>query len=1029
MATKQDIWRFEVRDRGAADPRAAGLPDDARALGLGRVTHARTAKLFFVRGTMAPEELDLLGRFLFSDLVVEEFAMRKLPIASEIASAGAGEGRAVVEVLPRPGVTDATAQEALRAAGELGIEGLGAVSVGMRWELEGVGLDEAFFGRLVPSLLANPLVERWSIGEIMPIFLDAGDMGGAEAGFRTASASGAEAGGGKGRVPSVESIDLSSLDDAGLEYLSRARRAALDLGEMRAIREYYSQLGRSPTDIEFEMLAQTWSEHCVHKTFKASIEVDAPGSSNYPPTVDSIFSTYIRRPTEEIGAPWVLSAFVDNAGVIEFDEDFEVSFKVETHNHPSAVEPFGGANTGLGGVIRDIMGVSARPIAATDVLCFGPQDTAPEKIATGALHPRLVARGVVAGIEDYGNKMGIPTVNGGLCYHEGYVSNPLVYCGCVGLAPRGARRSAVAKGDRVIVIGGRTGRDGIRGATFSSMTMDAATGEVAGASVQIGDPITQKKALDALLAGRDRGLYHAVTDCGAGGLSSAIGEMGAVLGVDVELSAIGTKYPGLAPWELWLSEAQERMVLAVAPEDVGEMRALCETYNAGFYDLGAFSGSGRIVARMNGLVVLDLSTEFLREGMPRKLLKAAPGPRLPVPIAKSSPPGLREALLRLLSRPGSDSAEAIVRRYDHEVQGGTLLAPFDGPWGEAPQDGAVIVPQGTSGRRALAIANGFRPAYAVHDPYNAAVSAHDECLRSLVAVGADPERIAVLDNFCMGDPNRPEVLWDLLESARACRDVALEYRTPFISGKDSFFNEYAAEDGLRRSVPPSLLISGMGLVPFPDKVPGSWLKAAGNRIYLVGSFEPRFGGSLYASCYGAPQGCDSEVPGRAKGSAATYKALHVAIGRGVVASVHDISEGGVAATIAEMCMGGRLGARITLSSIRVPDRQPLPRMGAGGAVEGAAVGRVPVGKAAVGRVPVEAALFGETNGCLLVEVAEIDMALFESTMEGTIIAGIGFAQKEPTVIFEMTAERGAADVTFTLEELAAVWKGGSERSK
>jgi len=925
---------------------------------------------------MAPEELELLGRFLFSDQVVEDFSCRKS--GASASRHVSGDGRATIEVLPRPGVTDVEGQEALRAAREMGILGLDAASVGMRWEIEGEGFDPAFLDRLAASLLANPLVERWSQGEIEPLFLEGG-VGPKGAG-------------------DVLVIDIASLDDAGLAALSRERRAALDLSEMRAIKEHFAREGRGATDIEFEMIAQTWSEHCVHKTFKALVEVDAPGDARYPKTVDSVFSTYIRKPTEEIAAPWVLSAFVDNAGVIAFDDDFEVSFKVETHNHPSAVEPFGGANTGLGGVIRDIMGVSARPVASTDVLCFGPGDLSPDRLPAGTLHPRLVARGVIAGIEDYGNKMGIPTINGGLCFHEGYTSNPLVYCGCVGLAPRGLRASGVEAGDRVIAIGGKTGRDGIRGATFSSMSMDAATGEVAGASVQIGDPITQKKALDVLLAARDRGLYHAVTDCGAGGFSSAIGEMASDLGVDLELSAIGTKYPGLAPWELWLSEAQERMVLAVPPGRAAEIRTLCELYGADVYDLGFFSGTGRIVARFGGDVVLDLSAAFLREGLPRKTLRAAPSELSASRDATASdasssvPPTPREALLRLLGKPGLSSAEAVVRRYDHEVQGGTLLAPFDGPHCDAPQDAAVIVPQGTSGAKALAIGNGFRPTYAALDPYNAAISAHDECLRNLVAVGADPGRVAVLDNFCLGDPGRPEVMWDLLESARACRDAALEHRTPFISGKDSFYNEYAARDGSRRAVPPSLLVSGMGIVPSPGKVPGSWLKAAGGRLYLVGPFEPRFGGGAYAAAFGCPAGSDGRVPGKPEGARAAYAALHAAIAGGLVAAAHDLSEGGLAAALAEMCMGGGLGIRVYVG----------------------ALGR--------GRGFAEI-LFGETNGCIVVEVGESATAPFEKAMAGSPAVPIGRVLDRQILTIEAD---GGEILEATVGELLGAWKGPAE---
>ena len=316
------------------------------------------------------------------------------------------------------------------------------------------------------------------------------------------------------------------------------------------------------------------------------------------------------------------SAFVDNAGIIDFDDTYEVSFKVETHNHPSAIEPFGGANTGVGGVIRDVLGVSAKPIANTDVLCFGPQDTPVDSLPEGVLHPRRIQSGVVAGVQDYGNKIGIPTVNGAILYDPGYTANPLVFCGCVGLAPKGSHPRQPQAGDRVIVLGGRTGRDGLRGATFSSMTMDAQTGEVSGASVQIGDPITEKGLIEVLLRARDQRLYHAVTDCGAGGLSSAVGEMSSTIGADVELKRVRLKYAGLAPWEIWLSEAQERMVFAVPAENVPALQAICDTFDVNLTDIGEFTGSGRLVVRYNGKPVLDLENRFLHEGIPQRQLRA-----------------------------------------------------------------------------------------------------------------------------------------------------------------------------------------------------------------------------------------------------------------------------------------------------------------------------------------------------------------------------------------------------------------------
>ncbi|MEM5776472.1 MAG: AIR synthase-related protein, partial [Anaerolineaceae bacterium] len=361
------------------------------------------------------------------------------------------------------------------------------------------------------------------------------------------------------------------MDDAALLALSQERRAALNLEEMQAIRAYCRQENRDLTDVEFEMIAQTWSEHCVHKTFKARIELPENGRTTQ---IRNLFKETIRAATEQIGAEWVHSAFVDNAGLIEFDETHDLAFKVETHNHPSAIEPFGGANTGVGGVIRDILGVSARPVACTDVLCFGPQNTSFHDLPAGVLHPRRIFSGVVAGVQDYGNKIGLPTLSGAIWYDPGYTSNPLVYCGCVGLMKRGAHPNRIQPGDHVIVLGGRTGRDGLRGATFSSQAMDAQTGVVAGASVQIGAPVVEKGLIDVTMLACDEGLYSAVTDCGAGGLSSAVGEMASRGGAEVVLDEVPLKYSGLAPWEIWLSEAQERMVLAVPAQHLLRLQEL-----------------------------------------------------------------------------------------------------------------------------------------------------------------------------------------------------------------------------------------------------------------------------------------------------------------------------------------------------------------------------------------------------------------------------------------------------------------------
>ncbi len=433
---------------------------DALVLGLSQVKQIQCEDLFFVEGDLTEPELQRLAGELLSDPVAQASEWRSVGVdTSQKPGYRKEPGFSIIETALRPGVTDPVAEQIVRAAHELGIPGLERAATGNRYRVFG-HLSPTDLHTLARRLLANPVIQHYALGQIDPAFP------------QEAEASG-----------QVEIIPVLTLDCEALLELSRTRRAALDLPEMQAIQQYYNTEGRDPTDVEFEMIAQTWSEHCGHKTFKARIEVK--GGSGATSVVDGILKTYLKSATDQINAPWVRSAFVDNAGILDFDEEHEVSFKVETHNHPSAIEPFGGANTGVGGVIRDILGVSAKPIAATDILCFGPADLDPKQLPEGVLHPRRIRSGVVAGVQDYGNKIGIPTVNGAILYDEGYTANPLVFCGCVGLAPKG-RHAAMREPqpeDRVIVLGGRTGRDGLRGATFSSMTMDAQTGEVAGASV------------------------------------------------------------------------------------------------------------------------------------------------------------------------------------------------------------------------------------------------------------------------------------------------------------------------------------------------------------------------------------------------------------------------------------------------------------------------------------------------------------------------------------------------------------------
>ena len=612
----------------------------------------------------------------------------------------------------------------------------------------------------------------------------------------------------------------------------------------------------------------------------------------------------------------MLSAFRDNAGVIAFDRDHEISFKVETHNHPSALEPFGGANTGVGGVVRDVLGVSAEPIANTDVLCFGPLDTPADSLPPGTLPPERVYAGVVAGIADYGNKMGIPTVNGATLFDQGYVANPLVFCGTVGLAPRGHRPTQPGAGDLVVVAGGRAGRDGIHGATFSSDVLGSSHAEL-GSVVQIGDPIVEKRLADALPRARDLGLYSAITDCGAGGLSSAVGEMASELGADVELARVPLKYDGLRPWEIWLSESQERMVLAVPPESWPALQEIFAGEGVEATAIGRFTGDGQLRVRYDGAIVADLDCAFLHDGMPLRQLESVWSPRCVEP-SPGLPAGidLGDLLERALADPNVASKEPIVRQYDHEVQGRTVGKPFVGPDDIGPADAAVLRPVARSWR-GIAVGCGINPWYGEIDPYAMALLAVDEALRNVVAVGADPARTAILDNFCWGNPNLPDRLGGLVRAAQGCHDAAVALRLPFISGKDSLFNEYRLADGARGrsparcSSPPSASCLTRGACRRCISNDQETL------VYLVGLTGDDLGGSLVQRLNGQ-QGGAAPVA-RLSSARRVFSAIHRANRKGLMQTCHDLSEGGLAVAAAEMAIAGGYGLQIDVREVPVTE--------------------------------------------------------------------------------------------------------------
>ncbi len=879
------------------DPRGRALVAAIAQLGLPAPDpdEVAVADLVFVDGPLSRDDLVALEDFLVDPLL--QRGTWSTPTAPGI------------EITYLAGVTDGAAAALMHAAAQLGVP-VKVAATGRRVEL-GRAIDPATADDIVRRVVANPIIERWAFGSIEPDLTSGGRSDGTAA------------------VVPVRELSTRELEQVGID-----RALALDPDELVAVQQHFVAEGRDPTDVELETIAQTWSEHCSHKTFRASLVTDT--GDERPPLL-----TVLRRCTDTIAAPFVRSAFVGNAGIVSYRAGTTIALKAETHNHPSAVEPFGGANTGVGGVIRDVLGAAHRPIAITDVLCFGPPDIPLADVPDGALHPLRIREGVIDGVADYGNKIGLPTVAGAVLYDPAFTTNPLVFAGCIGVADDRPASTGPHPGDRVVVLGGRTGRDGIRGATFSSATMDATTGSVAGASVQIGDPVTEKLLIDVLVGAED--LYTAITDCGAGGLSSAVGEMADGVGADVELDLVPLKYAGLEPWEIWLSEAQERMVVAVDPHRLGELRERCRAHGVELADLGSFTGDRRLVVRSHGDVVLDLDTGFLHDGRPpRRMTATMPQPDRTAGIGRTVDDP-NSALLALLAHRNIASKATTIHRYDHEILGATAVRPLVGVLSDAPADGVVLADPGDVDGMAIGI--GVNPWYGLHDPWAMAYAVVDEAIRNIVAVGADPDRVSLLDNFSWGDPRRASTLGDLVAAVDGCCAAAIDHGAPFVSGKDSLNNEYTGADGERHAVPPTLVITAVGHVPDADACVTPDLATAGDALFLLGGTHSEFAGSHLDLVLGAPARAGS-VPRPDPNAPARYRNLHRAIRAGLVRACHDVSEGGLAVALAEMCIGGRLGASVT----------------------------------ALPHDDITTALFAESTSRLVVEVAPADVDRFRDLM-------------------------------------------------
>jgi phosphoribosylformylglycinamidine synthase subunit PurSL len=907
-----------------------------------------------------------------------------------------------LEVGFRPGVTDNEARTASEAICRVvAVEPYRQISVftSTQYLLRG-DFTQGQVEHIAKDLLANELIQRFQFKSAQEWAVRPGFP--AEAARVT----------GEARTE-VASVPLSAMNDQELVAFSRDNVLALSLEELHAIQAYYGReevrrirervgLGAEPTDAEIEALAQTWSEHCKHKIFNSRIRYENRETGGRE-IIDSLFSTFIQGSTKNLRRAmgekdFCLSVFKDNAGVIRFNSDYSVCIKVETHNSPSALDPYGGALTGIVGVNRDPMGtgMGANLLCNTDVFCFAsPFHDAP--LPPRLLHPRRVLEGVREGVEHGGNKSGIPTVNGAIVFEERYLGKPLVFCGTVGIMPsllqgRPSHEKRALPGDRIVMLGGRIGKDGIHGATFSSEELHEGSPATA---VQIGDPFTQRKMYDFIMRARDTGLYRAITDNGAGGLSSSVGEMARDTGgCEMDLSQAPLKYDGLMPWEILLSEAQERMTLAVPPERLEFFLETAREMDVEASVLGEFTASGYFHIRHGNNTVAFLEMDFLHDGVPQMELEAVwerpAAVAMVVPVVND--PG--SLLKRMLGRLNICSREYVIRQYDHEVQGGSVVKPLVGLLSDGPGDAAVIRPILDS-QEGLVIACGICPKYSDLDTYWMMANAIDEAVRNAVAVGGDIDHMAGVDNFCWCDPvqseKTPDGRYKLAQLVRANQALAhfcQAYGVPCVSGKDSMKNDYSG-GGTKISIPPTVLFTVMGVIDDVTRCVTTDFKHAGDLVYLLGLTRPELGGSELVAELNLAGGQVPQVD--ALSARKRYETLRKAILQGVVSACHDLSDGGLAVALAEMAIAGRMGVAIDLTKVAVTPEPMSP----------------------------EETLYSESASRLLVCIAPADRERFEALFAGQDYALLGTTTDDSL----LTVSRGGEPYfSLAVDELVESWK-------
>ncbi|HVP95309.1 MAG TPA: AIR synthase-related protein [Methanoregulaceae archaeon] len=907
------VHRIEVRYK--TDPRLKVRTDRIRSLGFS-IEEMHLVDVYTISTSsrdFTPEELEKIGLQL-SNPVVQKFTVDEATLANFDYA---------IEIGFLPGVTDNVGATARQT-----IEDYTRIKFARG---EAVYSSQLYFvcGRLTPdslqnlaATLANPLVNRVhkktrqeygsaGMDRVVPLVE-------------------------LHELPAAEPVDLDP-DDHELARIGKEgiidpqtgqRRGplALDLIQLHAIRDYFASKGRKPTDVELESLAQTWSEHCKHTIFASAMDEDVP---------EGLYRTCIQAATKKIrqekgDKDICLSVFTDNSGAIIFDDQYLVTHKVETHNSPSALDPFGGALTGIVGVNRDTIGfgLGAKPCINVYGFCVGDPDSDPilyrgKDRSNPILSPRRILDGVVLGVGVGGNCSGIPTPQGFVWFDNRYVGKPLVFAGTVGIMPRKhdgrlLYEKQAKAGDLVVMVGGRVGKDGIHGATFSSEALDPASPVTA---VQIGDPITQKKFSDVIVKeARDRGLYNSITDNGAGGISCSVAEMAKECnGCHVWLDKVPLKYTGMAPWEIWISESQERMTLAVPPEKIDEFMDLMHRRDVEATVIGTFTDTGRCIVEFHGSVVMDVELAFLHDGIPERHLRTAPpGIKFPEPDT-ACPDRLDATLKTMLRRKNICSKEFISIQYDHTVQGGHVLGPVQGAG--RVQGMATLTKVVPGSGKGVGLSQGIFPGYSEIDPYRMACACIDTAIRGLIALGIPLDAIAVLDNFCWCSSDEPERLGQLKGAAFGCYDGATGFQTPFISGKDSMFNDFSGFDEqnnpVKVSVPPTLLISSIGIHPDVTRAVSMDAKIEGDLVYVIGNTAEELGGSEYFAQLGY---AGNIVPALdIPAMKVRYERLTSAISHELVASAFPITHGGLGVALAKVAIAGRLGMEITIPGDRRAD--------------------------------------------------------------------------------------------------------------